>query len=130
MHRCVTSGVAALIAAVPFALAAQQYLPRNFPPDALRGEIVVQQPPVATLNGAPARLAPGARIRGGDNLLLLSGRVVGMPLLVHYTIDGHGLIKDVWVLRPEEAAKPWPRSTDEATRMVFDALAQTWSLRP
>lgn len=130
MHRCVTSGLAALIAAAPLALSAQQFLPRNFPPEALRGDLVVQQPPVATINGVPARLAPGARIRGADNMLVLSGRVLGMPLLVHYTVDGYGLIKDVWVLRPEEAVKPWPRSTDEAARMVFDALGQTWSPRP
>jgi hypothetical protein len=127
MNRCVLIALAAALAA-PLAGQAQQ-LPRAFPPEALRGDLVVAAPPEATMDGRPVRLAPGVRIRGENNLLVLSGTVVNQRLTVNYTIDGFGLVKDVWVLRPEEAAKPWPRSAEEASRMVFDALNQTWSWR-
>jgi hypothetical protein len=43
--------------------AAAAQAPRNFPATALRGEIVITQPPELLLNRQPARLAPGARIR-------------------------------------------------------------------
>jgi len=114
---------------VPCAPAIAQPLQRNFPANALRGELMVVAPPDVTLNGRAARLAPGSRIRGDNNMVLLSGSVVGNKLLVHYTIDTYGLIKDVWVLRDDEAAKPWPRSQEEAARWTFDQATQSWNRR-
>ena len=127
MLRCVFAAFAAILIAAP--AAAQLALQRSFPQHALRGEIVVVQPPDITLNGNAARLAPGARIRGGDNLLVLSAAVVGTPLRVHYTVDELGLVKDVWVLRDDEAARPWPKTPDEAARWAFDPVAQVWTRR-
>ncbi len=76
----------------------------------------------------PARLAPGARIRGQDNLLQMSAALTGVRLPVHYTLDAYGLVRDVWVLRPDEAqVRPWPRSPAEAAAWRFDPIAQTWS---
>ena len=83
MIRCVTLVAALLVTALP----AAAQLQRNFPANALRGELVVLQPPEALLNGGPARLAPGARIRGGDNLLVMSGTLSNQRLVVHYTLD-------------------------------------------
>ena len=109
---------------------AQSPLLRNFPATALRGEVVITQPPEILLNQRPARLAPGARIRGIDNLLLLSGTVAGQRLVVHYTLDSLGQLLDVWVLSPAEIARrPWPASTEQAAKWVFNADAQTWSPR-
>jgi hypothetical protein len=31
------------------------------------------------------------------------------------------------VLRPEEAARPWPTTPQEAASLLFDPAAQTWS---
>ncbi len=107
---------------------AQAQLARSFPAQALRGELVVTAPPEALLNQAPVRLAPGARIRDGENRLVLSGRVVGRKLLVHYTRDLQGNLLDVWVLTPAEASKkPWPTTPAQAATWRFDAAAQTWS---
>ena len=64
---------------------------RNFPHNALRGEIVIGQPPEVLLNGKPARLAPGARIRNQHNLIQMSGALLGRRLVVNYTLDGIGL---------------------------------------
>ncbi len=119
---------ALLVGSLLVAPSASAQIARKFPADALRGALAVTNPPQATLNGAPARLAPGARIRGPNNLFVLSGSVVGQRLLVHYTLDTQGLVKDVWILTPDEAAKrPWPTTPKEAASWEFDASAQTWT---
>jgi hypothetical protein len=100
---------------------------RDFPPNALRGTLQVGMAPVAAINGQDARLAPGARIRGADNMLILSGMISGQKLLVHYTVDSYQLIKDVWVLRAEEAALPWPQTLEEAATWTYNPVARTWS---
>lgn len=111
---------------------AQSDLPaghRNFPPHALRGELLVGAVPLALLNGNPARLAPGARIRGDDNLLRLPTSVAGQSLVVHYTLESSsGLLMDVWILnRAELANGPWPTSPSEAATWRFDPARQRWS---
>ena len=119
-------GLALLFGAVTLGASAQQ-VQRPFPANALRGELRFGQPPQAELNGAPVRLAPGARIRGENNLLVMSGAVAGQKLLVNYTWDTAGLIKDVWVLTPDERARrPWPTTPREAVEWRFDPAAQTW----
>lgn len=101
---------------------------RNFPPNALRGTLVVVDPPQVTINGLAARLAPGARIRGANNILVMSGTIAGQKLLVHYTLDAQGALHDIWILTPAEAArKPWPETPREAQAWRFDAATQTWS---
>ena len=124
MYRC---ALAALLAATLLAPATAQ-MQRNFPATALRGAIVIGEPPELTLNGRAARLAPGARIRGQDNMVQMSATLSGATLLVHYTVDTYGLVKDVWILRPEEAAvRPWPATLEQAQSWTFDPAAQTWS---
>ncbi|MDP3223263.1 MAG: hypothetical protein Q8M96_09015 [Rubrivivax sp.] len=124
MLRC------ALIAAtltVCVASAAAQ-VQRNFPATALRGELVITAPPEILLNKRPARLAPGARIRGADNMLVMSGAAVNQRMLVHYTLDLQGQLLNVWVLTPNEAARrPWPATPQEAATWSFNPDAQTWS---
>lgn len=109
-------------------LAAQ--VQRNFPRDALRGALVVVAAPEVQLNGTPVRLAPGARIRGADNMLALPALLTGHKLLVNYTLDGQGQVKDVWILTAAEAARqPWPTTPQQAQAWQFDAASQTW-IRP
>ena len=122
MLRCV------ILAVAMAASAAAAQTPRNFPATALRGEIVVVQPPELALNGHAARLAPGARIRGPNNLTMVSGALAGQRLAVHYTLDPHGLLLDVWVLTREELARrPWPATPAQAAAWQFDMAAQTWT---
>jgi hypothetical protein len=64
----------------------------------------VQNAPEVLINGKPARLAPGARIRGSNNLLATPISLFGQKLPVRYTLDTYGLVLDVWVLTPEEQA--------------------------
>ncbi len=112
-------GLSAAVAAQPA---------RPFPATALRGALLVTQPPEVLLNGEPQRLSPGARIRGANNMLQMSGALVGQTLLVHYTRESNGLVHDVWILTPDEAGRrPWPTSPDEARRWAFNPAAQTWT---
>ena len=128
MSRCVLLG-ATLAAALAVPAIAQAQVQRNFPQNALRGELTIAQPPEAQLNGHPARLAPGSRIRGLDNMLVMSGAIIGSKFTVNYTMDELGLVKDVWILRKEEITKTWPKTREEAARWSFDPITQVWTTR-
>jgi hypothetical protein len=122
MTRCALALLLTLAAALP--AQAQRTFERN----ALRGELVIVAPPEARLNGQSVRLAPGARLRNPQNLLLLSGSLLEQKLLVHYTLDGMGQVQDVWILSAAEAAKqPWPKTPAEAQAWIFDPTLQRWS---
>ncbi len=75
---------------------------RQFPAAALRGEMVVQAPPVITLDGKADRLSPGARIRDANNLLVMSGALVNQKVAVNYLREGAGNVHEVWILNSEE----------------------------
>lgn len=124
MYRCATVATTLLALALP----ASAQVQRGFPAHALRGEMQFLQPPEVALNGRPARLAPGARIRGENNMLQLSGALVGLKTVVHYTMETNGLVLDVWLLTAAERARgPWPVTEAEAKAWRFDPVAQTWS---
>jgi hypothetical protein len=124
MIRCAS----ALIAAAMLATAAPVLAQRNFPREALRGEMIVLQAPDILLNGRPARLAPGSRVRGADNLLVPPAALAQQRLVVHYTRDLYGQPLEVWLLSAEERSRtPWPVTAEQASSWLFDATAQRWS---
>jgi hypothetical protein len=81
---------------------------RPFPPNAERGVMVVTYPPIIQMNGKLDRLSPGSRIRGQNNLLQLSGSLVGQNLLVNFVRNPTGEVHDVWILTEAEAALRLP----------------------
>lgn len=85
------------------ASAQAQGLLRQFPKAALRGMLEVTAPPQILINGQVARLSPGARIKGANNLLVMSGTLVGQAVLVNYVRDNQGMVHEVWILSAEEA---------------------------
>ncbi len=125
MLRCVLPVALAVAVALPAAAQVR----RDFPPSALRGEVEFVAPPTVTLNGAPARLAPGARIRGESNLLQTPASLAGQKRVVHYTVEATtGLLMDVWLLRADEVAnEPWPTSAQQAQAWSFNRAAQKWT---
>ena len=128
MKRTLIHALGAFASLAIACASANAQVQRNFPATALRGELTIRIPPEIVLNGKPARLAPGARIRGQDNMMVMSGALAGAPLLVHYTLDTSGQVHDVWILRSEEAAKrPWPTTPEQAGQWTFDPAAQTWT---
>jgi hypothetical protein len=109
MNRCNTlatrRGLALAVLALSALPALAQTPPvRAFPDHALRGKLVITQPPSVTLDGKAARLSPGARIKGPNNMLVMSASLVGRELTVNYTVEHHGLVHDVWILTEAEAA--------------------------
>ena len=124
MHRCAVL----ILPMALFAASAVAQVPRLFPPKALRGDLVVAQPPDVMLNGRQARLAPGARIRNEENRFEVTGTLAGRKLVIHYTTDAGGQLLDIWILTPSERARqPWPSTEAQAASWQFDPVAQTWS---
>ena len=117
MNRCLPrqlSRIGAILLAAVCCLAtsfsapaAAQDLPQRLPPIAPAarvGVLVVTSPPDVLLDGQAARLSPGARIRGQNNLLVMSAALVNQQLLVRYVRDTMGLIHEAWILTEAEAA--------------------------
>ncbi|HEY6514150.1 MAG TPA: hypothetical protein VI032_19385 [Burkholderiaceae bacterium] len=125
MTRCVAALLLALVLA---GNTLAQTVQRNFPANALRGEIAFGQPPEVLVNGQPARLAPAARIRGLNNLIVMSGALMGQKAAVNYVLDPLGLVLDVWILTDVERKKqPWPTNPKDAKAWTFDPVAQVWT---
>lgn len=99
---CLSLAAALLCLAVP--ATAQQQAVRPFPAKAQRGAMQITSPPNLLMDGQPERLSPGARIRGPNNMLEMSGALVGHTLLVRYVREPLGLIHEVWVLNAAEVA--------------------------
>jgi hypothetical protein len=118
----------ALTALACLAAPATAQVQRAFPQNALRGAIVIGVAPDILLNDQSARLAPGARIRDQNNMSVVPSALTGGRYLVNYSVDTSGLVKEVWILRPEEAAvQPWPTSPDQAQAWSFDPVGQVWT---
>ncbi len=129
MNRCTASPAsmraafaitiaAGLLAALPVSgahaqTAATAPIPsvRQFPANALRGTLVVVSPPEISVDSKAERLSPGSRIRGMDNMLVMSGAIVGRSLIVNYTREPNGMIHDVWILTDAEIAEKRPHAT-------------------
>lgn len=103
-------------------LAAAQTLLRQFPAAAKRGMLEVTLPPAVMINGRSERLAPGARIKGVNNLLVMSASLVGATVLVNYLRDRQGLIHEVWILSAEEALEK-RAGMEPVTNFVFESDA-------
>jgi hypothetical protein len=76
---------------------------RNFPIGTLRGKLMVVNAPDVELDGRADRLGAGARIRSPQNMLVMPGAIIGQKYLVNYTRDAAGLLREVWILTPDEA---------------------------
>lgn len=124
MRRLILTAAAALLVAASIPAQAQ----RVFTNQTLRGELVVGAPPEVRLNGKPARLAPGARIRDENNIVQLSASLSGRKFTVFYTLEPGGELLDVWILNAEEMRrKPWPTTVKEAQTWVFNPDTQSWT---
>ena len=128
MHRCALAASMAAVAVSVSIPTAAQTVQRPFPQSALRGVIAFGVMPEITLNGQNARLAPGARLHGLDNMLLTPAALAGKKAIVNYTVEINGLVQDVWLLTADEQAnKPWPTTPLQAQTWSFDPVAQTWT---
>lgn len=80
--------------------------PRPFPADASRGYIQHAAEMAVTVNGNPMMLAPGAIIRNQQNLIIVPTALPRGGAWADYVLDRNGQIYRVWLLTPEELARP------------------------
>ena len=83
-------------------------VPRHFPAAAMRAAMVVTQAPALLINNAPDQLSPGSRIHDTSNRLIMSASITGQNLLVNYVREPNGMVSEVWILTPQEAAQTLP----------------------
>ena len=82
--------------------AVAQLAVREFPKAAKRGALTVTAPPVVLINGSAERLAPGVRIRGVSNMLVMSTALMGQTYVVNYVRGPQDLIQEIWLLNAAE----------------------------
>jgi hypothetical protein len=75
---------------------------RNIPEQAKDGAISHLQDMMVSIDGVTVRLAPGVQIRDQDNRLVLP-TAVPAGSQVKYLLDEQGLVRQVWILTPDEA---------------------------
>jgi hypothetical protein len=113
MNRCrpalvatlagLSTALAATLLLIPASAAHAQAVQREFPAKALRGTMVVVQPPLVAMDDRATRFAPGARILDASNKLVMSSTLVNQERVVNYTLDQRGQIHQVWLLTEAEA---------------------------
>lgn len=128
MNRCIRPLLASLFLAT--GLAAAQGFVREAPKDVKPGRMVVTAPPEISMDGKPDRLSPGARIRDTNNMLVLSGSVVGQSLPVVYRREPGGAVHEVWLLTADEYAKlGGSDSSTEGLKRFIELLALIFGAR-
>ena len=128
MNRWIRISLAAsaLLAGLAFA----QGIRREAPKDVVLGQLVVTAPPQVTIDDKPDRLSPGSRIRDLNNMLVLSGGIVGKKLPVVYRRDAAGLVHEVWILTDAEYQKLGGVSRDaEGHKRFAELLALIFGAR-
>lgn len=115
--------LSAVVACLLLATAAHaQGFTRQFPANIKRGVMTVTAPPEVQINGMAMRLSPGVRIRGPNNLLLMSGALIGQQYAVNYVLEQQGLVRDIWILTQVEVDQ-LPKGWDTTTNFVFESDA-------
>ena len=98
---------------------------RSIPENAERGTILHLQDMVVEIGGKRLHLAPGAQIRDASNRVVMPAALpAGAP--VKFVLDGAGLVRQVWILTPEEAAQVLARSKGRAASLTLERDGRRW----
>ena len=97
---------------------------RQFPANAQRGKLQVVQGADVLIDGKPERLSPGARIRGPQNTLVMTGAIMGQELVVNFVRDAYGNLHQVWLLTALEAKQKMKKATPERN-FLFSSESNT-----
>ncbi|MSQ70864.1 MAG: hypothetical protein EXR27_06185 [Betaproteobacteria bacterium] len=79
---------------------------RSIPDAAKRGVIRPVGGMVVSIDGVTALLSPAARIRDQQNLIIVPSALPSEGATARYDIDVDGQVQRVWLLTPEEMARP------------------------
>ena len=102
----------------PVTAEAQELAARQFPVAAKRGMLLVTAPPEVLINGTAERLSPGIRIRGVNNMLVMSASLVGQTFVVNYVREKQGMIQEIWLLNQAEADEK-RKGMEPITNFIF-----------
>jgi hypothetical protein len=86
---------------------------RTIPADAKRGEMSYLPDMAVQVDGQKLALAPGIQIRDPLNMIVVPA-ALPEKTVVMYRLDDFGMVRQVWILTPEEAEatappNPFPR---------------------
>ena len=79
---------------------------RWFPVNAKRGVASFVAYPKLTIDGKERKAAPGLRIWNTANRIQFRSDTKGDKVIINYTEDAYKYIDRIWILTPQEAAKP------------------------
>jgi hypothetical protein len=96
---------------------------RTLPENVTRGVLSHVRENLMTLDGAETKLAPGAQIRGQNNLLVLPA-TLPKDSLVSYQLDKEGALYRAWILTADEAARPDKNTPAVQGRPIEQVLPQ------
>lgn len=82
---------------------------RRFADTADRAEFMVKLYPEVIVNGKEERMTPAGRIFNEQNMIVMPASLTGKALVVNYTRDLMGQVKDVWILTEQERKLKSPR---------------------
>ena len=77
---------------------------RDIPADARRGRLLHVYDMEVQIDGVPQRLSRGAQIRDADNRIVVPS-AVPPDSQIRYLFDTQGMVRQVWILSPREAAQ-------------------------
>ncbi|MBR6976217.1 MAG: hypothetical protein IKH84_04895 [Ottowia sp.] len=87
---------------------------RVFPRGTVRGQITFVRDKEVFVNGAREKLSPGVRLHDAKNRIPPRGALDGQTFTVNYVRDPRGVIREVWLLTPQEAQRPMPMDASGA----------------
>ena len=102
---------AAYLVLLPALLAAPVLAQVRNPPipeDSLRGVIRHVEQMAVIIDDKPIQLATGAQIRNQLNLIIVPMAIPREGAWADYTLNGDGQVFRVWLLTPDEIARPKP----------------------
>jgi hypothetical protein len=102
MTRFLTALLAATLA---LACAMPAIADRNFPQQAVRGDMKAYAYPSMKIGDIVYRLSPGSRIYNQQNLIIMPASLQVQTAPVMYTLDIRGDLASVWLLNADEAAR-------------------------
>ena len=103
LARRLSAGIAAVAILISVTAAAQL---RTIPDDAKRGTLKPVREMIVEINGEQMKLAPGAQIRDRENRIVLPVALPTEGQKVKFLVDSAGMVRRVWIMTDEEAAKP------------------------
>ena len=102
--------LAFLVSILALLCSAHAWAERNFPQNALRGDMKGYEYPAMKIGDRIYRLSPGSRIFNEQNRIVMPASLESRKTPIMYQLDMRGDLSQVWLLTADEALRfPPPR---------------------